>query len=439
MDMNDLRKAFTEAAPGTYRWYAGVYCEYLDNYVTHVARSEKPLIFSIFRKLRDEHTINWSRNYLYEFDAARVPEVRTLLLRTIRRTDRFNVLKGALYLLRNLRRNCVLDDYLLRLIPDLKRFLEDYKEPEVTPLRKKVMGMSRSEHSLRDLESLFIANRGFDNVMSLRESQTRESRYHNTAINSVEMILTEECNLKCFNCDKMCGKAESFGRMTVDQVKKFIEESKECGKQWGRIGISGGEATLHPDIMEIVGLVLEYRNTCLLKSSFVQIVSSGYGGANKVLQEIVATYTQDVMPSTPSNTFIRNNAKRNKVVLHSPVNEAPIDKDDFRDSEFRNGCWVPETCGVGLSRHGYYCCGTASAIDRVFGYDMGIKSLKDVNMRRIVEQRAVMCRLCGRYNDLSIDPEHYGPTWVVEEKVSHTWERAFQAYRENGGPVLTLY
>lgn len=438
MDMSGLRKAYTAARYGTYRWYVGVYCDHLDKTVANVSRSDKALIFKLFKKLRDEHTINWSRNQLYEFNARHTSEVRRHTLSAIRHTDRFDVLKAALYLLRHLRRDCVVDNYLVGRLPWLRGYIEGYEEPDRTQLQKAVDGMSKAEHSLRDLEVLFITNRASPQIMAQREERVRPPRYHTIAVNSVELILTEECNLKCYNCDKMCGKAPSTDHMSVEQVRKFIEESKECGRQWERIAISGGECTLHPDIMEIVGLVLGYRNECLPKSSFVQVVSSGYGGAVPVLRRIAETYSQDVMPSTPSNTFIRNNEKRNRVVLHSPVNMAPIDDPRFKGSNFRRGCWVPEMCGIGLSRHGYYCCGTASAIDRVFGYDLGVKSLKEASMKRLVEQRRAFCGLCGRYDDLSISPEEYSSTWVVEEMASPTWEGAFRAY-ERRKPVLTLY
>jgi hypothetical protein len=259
-----------------------------------------------------------------------------------------------------------------------------------------------------------------------------------TNLDSIELNLTYDCNLKCHNCDRMCGRAESTERMSVEQVRKFIEESKICEKQWVRIGLTGGEPILHPDIIEIVGMVLEYRNSCLPESSLVQVVSNGYKDAARVVKEIEVRYTQKVMPSTVLNTLVKSNNKRNKVVLHSPVNMAPVDDEAFKGSDFRNGCWVTETAGLALTRHGYYCCGVAAAIDRVVGYDLGVKSLREVSMAKVIGQRGRLCALCGRFNDLSISQEYYGPTWVVEERASPTWEKAFESYK-SARPFLTLY
>jgi len=437
MDLISLRKSYTAAPPGSYRWYVGVYNVFLEETVTHIEQSDKSTIFDIFRKLRDEHTINWSRNYLYEFREEKRADVLAILLKTLHRTDSFDVLKVCLYLLRNIRKNRVLDNYVLQRIPELKAVLENYTDPIVGGLQRSVMRLSKSEHSMRDLESILISNRGYGRVM---EDHVRKvvNRYHLTNMGSIELELTTDCNLKCFNCDKICGKAESTESMTVGQVKKFIAESRDCGKEWGRIALTGGEPTLHPDIMEIVGLVLEYRNSCLPKSSFVQIVSNGYGQAEEVLNRIQSTYTQEVFPSSVSNRLIRNNGKRNKVVLHSPVNMAPVDNECLKGCDFRNGCWVTETAGLGLTRHGYYFCGTGAAIDRVFGYNIGIQDLREVCMHRFIGQRSQLCRLCGRFNDLSISPELFGPNWVIEEGASATWVEALKSYRERR-PVLTLF
>lgn len=438
MDLKALEILYTDVPVKHYRWYVGIYNVFFDRSFARITRSDKYTIFAVFRKLRDEHTINWNRNYLYEFGVEKKQDVHRLLLSVIRSTDRFDVLKVCLYLLRNIHKNCVLDDYILRKVPELKKFLDNYIEPVVTELQDKVMRMSDCDHSLRDLEVLLISNRGFSKIMDHHRATYTGDRYHLTNVDCVELQLTEDCNLKCFNCDRMCGKAPSTDMMTLQQVKRFIEESKACEKKWIRIAVSGGEPTLHPDIMEIVGLLLEYRNSCLPKSSFIQIVSNGYGDAREVLKRIESTFTQEVERSTVSNTFVRNNNKRNKIVLHSPINMAPIDDETRKNADFRNGCWVTETSGLGLTRYGYYGCSAGASIDRVFGYNIGIKSLKDVCMNRLVEQRKKLCRLCGRFNDLSVSAECYGPHWVIEEKMSTTWDKAFELYSKNR-PSLTIY
>lgn len=439
MELKELEKSYTAAIPGTYRWYVGVYSEYLDKNYGTITDLDKPLIFSFFKKLRDEHTLNWSRNTLYEFREDSYADVNRTVLRVIRSTNKFDVLKVCLYVLRNMRKNRILDNYILLRLPELGAYIEGYSTPETKgDLQEKVSKLSRSEQSLRPLETLFISNKFFDNIAGMREVKVNTGKYHTIDMNSIEILVTEDCNLKCYSCDKMCSKAESSDYMTVEQIRKFIDESLSCNKMWTRIAISGGEPTTHPDILEIVGMLLDYRNRFLPITSFIQVVSNGYEQSSEVIQNINRTFKQVVRPSMASNSLILNNSKRNKVVLHSPINGAPVDNPAFSGSEYRNGCWVPELSGLGLTRYGYYCCGTASAIDRVFGYDIGVKSLTDVTMQNMVRQRIRLCSLCGRYNDLSENPNKYSRSWVVEEFISPTWDKAFESYRKEK-PVLTIY
>lgn len=439
MELRDLEARYTKAPRGMYRWYVGVYNEYLDMHVEAVSAKDKPVIFSIFRKLRDEHTLNWNRNTLYEYREDASEEVRRILLRMIRSTDKFDVLKVCLYVLRNMRKNRVIDDYVLRRVPALGGYIDGYTPPPMGyGLQNKLYSLGRGEQSLRLLETLFITNKGYESISAMRESTFDQDKYHTIDMNSIEILLTEDCNLKCHNCDKLCGKAVSQDRMTVEQVKKFIDESVSFDKKWVRIAVSGGEPTTHPDIIEVVGLLLDYRKKHLPDSSLVQVVSNGYGGSVDVLQEIRRVFKQEIALGPASAGLIVNNEKRNKLVLHSPINRAPADNPAFGGSEYRNGCWVPELSGLGLTRYGYYCCGTASAIDRVFGYDLGVKLLSDVTMHRLVLQRTQLCRLCGRFNDLSEDSGRYSRSWVVEEVVSPTWGKAFESY-QSSRPFLTTY
>jgi len=428
--------AYADIPRGTYRWYVGLYNDYWERVLTHIDESDRGAIIEVFSRLRDEHTINWNRNYLYEFRHEDKEQVKSLIENKIRTTDRFDVLKACLYLSRHMEKDYVVDDHVIRKVPELKAFIDGYTEPDLTPLQKTILHMARGEHSLLDWELLEIGNRGFKGLMARRAIERSGDKYHPTNLNAIELNLTYECSLKCYNCDRMCGKAESDDRMTVDQVRRFIEESKALGREWERVRVTGGEPTTHPDIMEIVGMLLDYRNASLPETSYVQVVSNGYGDAARIVSDIRSKYTQKVVPDTAASALVRCSNKRNKVVLHSPVNMAPVDDDTLKGKDFRNGCWVTEQSGMALTRHGYYCCGVGAAIDRVMGFDIGIKSLKDVSMGRFVAQRAKLCALCGRFGDLSISQEYYGPTWVIEEKTSPTWEKAFEAYRLNRPPPI---
>ena len=46
--------------------------------------------------------------------------------------------------------------------------------------------------------------------------------------NTIEIEITTDYNLKCFNCDRSCRPALSEEYMTVEQIKLFLEESFRC-------------------------------------------------------------------------------------------------------------------------------------------------------------------------------------------------------------------
>jgi hypothetical protein len=100
---------------------------------------------------------------------------------------------------------------------------------------------------------------------------------------------------------------------------------------------------------------------------------------------------------------------------------------------------------MGLTRYGYYPCGAGASLDRIFGFDIGIKQLAEVTPERLVEQLRRLCGRCGHFRDFDVR-YHFDRTgdpdalvgWTTSQQTSVTWQRAYAAYRTNP-PVLTLY
>jgi molybdenum cofactor biosynthesis enzyme MoaA len=90
--------------------------------------------------------------------------------------------------------------------------------------------------------------------------------------------ITYVCNLSCYNCNRSVGQrqAPTKDRMTVDQIKKFISESIAMNYTWNMIRILGGEPAVHPDALEIMRLLCEYRAQHAPKCTIL-FVTNGYG------------------------------------------------------------------------------------------------------------------------------------------------------------------
>jgi hypothetical protein len=201
-------------------------------------------------------------------------------------------------------------------------------------------------------------------------------------------------------------------------VERFIRESQQKNRIWKQIVIMGGEPTIHPHIFEIIDLLLSYKKESRHEVKLI-LATNGFG--SKV---------QDVLSQIPSGLEIRNSHKTSSVQGgFYPFNLAPDDLAQYKKADYSNKCAVTWTCGLGLSKDGYYLCSNGSGIDRIFGFDIGRKELPSGD-DQMKDQAEMLCRFCGRfrvYRGISRG-----------EDMSPVWKRAYENYRQQR-PVLTLY
>lgn len=237
-----------------------------------------------------------------------------------------------------------------------------------------------------------------------------------TNTHMVEIEITTACNLGCFNCDRSSGQAVSTERMTVAQIRKFVDESIAQNHKWTRIKILGGEPTLHSDLIAILTELKRYKDT-VYSGCVIWVYSNGYGAK-----------VDEVIERLPPWVKIQNTAKESRLQDFSAYNIAPIDLDEYRDSDFTKACDITEGCGVGLTRYGFYLCGAGASVDRVFGLDVGIKCVRDLTRDNLFAQRAILCSRCG----------HFHTFRAGLQQTSKSWQEAYERYHQRR-PELTLY
>lgn len=236
--------------------------------------------------------------------------------------------------------------------------------------------------------------------------------------NIIELDLTYACNLNCINCVRSCRQAPSNVGMGVGQIKKFINESIDNNKEWEKIRVMGGEPTLHPDIFEILDLLLEYKRSHSLNTC-IEIVTNGYGEKQK-----------DILSKVPKEVKIVDTSKKSEVQeKFFAFNIAPRDLIYYKFVDYSMGCRAISVCGMGLTPFGYYPCPLAGGIDRVFGFDIGRKKMPSLN-DSMVDQLKVFCQYCGRFRGMG--------GWVKKEIMSSAWKKAYSAYKAKR-PALSLY
>ena len=238
----------------------------------------------------------------------------------------------------------------------------------------------------------------------------------------IELEITSFCNMNCINCNRSIRQARTDEYMSLNQIKKFVKESIELGYKWDNINIMGGEPSLHPQIEQIIK---EFK---ILKDYdpkiTINLVTNGFG---KKVNEVIS--------KLPSWIAINSTNKKSPVQFFASYNDAPIDDKKFLHSKFDKGCEITENCGLGLTRYGYYVCGPGASVDRVFGFDLGIKKLSLLSDAELDKQRKIFCKYCGHYKYKNAADKKY---WTTEEKISSSWEKAYKDYK-NKKPALSLY
>ncbi len=232
----------------------------------------------------------------------------------------------------------------------------------------------------------------------------------------LEVDLTYACNLRCNDCNRSVPQAPSSAHLSQQQIRACIDESVAKGYRWDLIRLLGGEPTLHPEFLEIVELLRDYRRTHA-RSLKIEVITNGYGAK---VSRILALIPDDIV--------VRNTQKASSIQGDfEPFNRAPCDLPEHGRSDYSNGCWISEYCGMGLTPSGYYHCAVAGGIDRVFGLGIGRKSIPDVD-DRMHDEMSSLCRLCGHFcKQLQPVPER--------QRISESWRTAYARWHANAGHV----
>lgn len=237
---------------------------------------------------------------------------------------------------------------------------------------------------------------------------------YRVASHLIEIDLTYLCNLRCNNCNRSSAQAPEALHISLEQIRQFVDDSLEQKRSWARIRLLGGEPTLHPQFMEIMEELLRYK--AQFPATEIQVVTNGFG--RKV---------QAVIKSLPRSIYIENSAKSGDVQpSFGPFNLAPQDSMAYLGADYRNGCSIANSCGVGLTPQGYYPCAVAGGIDRVLGVSRGRSSLPppEDEMRDLMD---IACRLCGRFRDGHYVPEKVRPP-LMNQETSPSWERIYDEW-----------
>lgn len=228
------------------------------------------------------------------------------------------------------------------------------------------------------------------------------------------IALTYACNLRCQNCDESSAQAPADTQMSVEQIQRVVDEWTAADYHWDLMEIAGGEPTVHPDFLEIIGILREYRNR---HSPHTRIKVLTNGAGEKV-QQIAAQVPGDIEVENSSK-----GGKRQSELRHSTFNLTPGEVAGYGNVDYTNACEYTYRCGTGLGPTGYYHCPVAAGMDRIFEWNIGRQSLpsESDDMLDLAER---FCSKCGYF----LKQQEYKKP-LTKQLTSPVWQQAYDDYR----------
>ncbi len=246
----------------------------------------------------------------------------------------------------------------------------------------------------------------------------------------IEIDITFECNLNCKGCNRSCGEAPSKEKMSVQDIRKFVQDSIENGIKWKVISILGGEPTLHPDFNEIIGIIQKEYADVYNHDVKIKVVSNGLTEQSRNMCDKAENLYQNV--EIDRNSYKKNN----KVEYFTAFNDAPCDDSKFKDADYSKACWVAQYCGLGLNKNGYYGCAVCGGIDRILGGKKGYHSLSELSKENVKKQFSEFCKFCVNFKSYDSNRGNFIPRAEKEpfrEIISPVWQDLYKNYNENRG------
>jgi len=216
--------------------------------------------------------------------------------------------------------------------------------------------------------------------------------------------ITNVCNLSCGGCNQLCGNypKKSLWFIELDELKKNINiVANNTNKK--RIGLFGGEPTLHPKFNEVLELCYEFKELEFLVYT---------NGRAEVKDHKNIKYNISPKCHPLIGEQVRSNIK------HFPTLVAAIDILKSEDKNFywekaKKDCNMWNNCGAIIYRDRAYFCEIAGAMDQLFEEQHGWEIEEGVNPfvrtdQEIKKQASHYCYRCGwcAAKNCSIDKIH---------------------------------
>jgi len=197
----------------------------------------------------------------------------------------------------------------------------------------------------------------------------------------IQIEITNACIFSCTNCYKFTGHNVESHFMELETVKRAIDSLE--GFQ-GKIGITGGEPTLHPEFAEICRYL---RKKVPPDQRYLQTTGYRWTDYKSVIKK---TFAERVEYNDHKDTTQKNHPML--VAIKDVVS------DDSLRRELIDKCWVKERWSALINVKGCFYCEICGAFDALYNGPGGHpieKGWWSKGHKNFNEQMERYCYLCG--------------------------------------------
>lgn len=251
----------------------------------------------------------------------------------------------------------------------------------------------------------------------------------------IECNITYRCNARCWGCNKAVGLAAfEDGDMTLDQMRRAVDQLTEQKVKVQRFTFCGGEPVLHRDLQDMI-----YEVDRLPTLGKGRVLTNDMpvtkGLRDKINLPKRFRWVPAPLDDPDDHQSGKNDPKkRNKKRIHHPFWISPHDIGE--EASFEN-CTVRGWCGIGLDSKGWGMCGKARMLGELLGVDpMMTEGCIEDHVATPFEDICKHCQygMKGRSGPTLIFKKYQ--SGEIDFDISPTFEKAFAQHNEQ--PVVQL-
>ncbi len=271
---------------------------------------------------------------------------------------------------------------------------------------------------------------------------------------TIQIDITNACNMRCSNCTRFCGNHEKVFFMDFDTFRIAVDSLDEFD---GITGIIGGEPTLHPEferfaqyLQEKFGEPAGYEHLLYPQKDFIHAIRQrefasermhkDAGGMNFMKKygaglwsNMSGTYQKyyEIIQDTFSVQYLNDHLNPS---YHQPglFSRKDLEIPDAEWSALRDKCWIQNTWSAAVTPKGAFFCEIAGALDMLFDGPGGWKVEPGWWKRRPEDftDQLHWCEICG----FALEGRTF--TRDAQEETDDVSPSVYEMLKKTGSPKL---